>query len=141
MSDQQSVQVLLEKSSQSLPAEPYKVRVLESGEVQTWSTSEYVIASDGSSHFEQKEPKWRMEKQLSAEDVSRLKAAITDNGFFELHKQYEPRDSGVKDGAQIIWTARLNGKTHRVTVLAAQNAAPPELERLDAALTMAMQEN
>lgn len=130
--------ILLEKSMQNLPAEPYKVRVMASGEVQVWSDTDYVIEPGGDSHFEQQEAQWRTSHTISQELLGELSEALRSSGFFELDEQPE---QGIKDGTQIVWTACLDGKTHQVTRVVSGDSRLPELELLDEKFTLMTSES
>ncbi len=93
---------------------------------------------DGAIVTEPVEPAWRVQEQLTAEQVARVEAAVR-GGFLDLDAEYRPPGQ-VADGFTVTWRACAGDREHTVVLHSVDAGQIPALAAVRDAFELALAE-
>ena len=112
-------------------------RVTEDGEVWTVANVHAQLADGNWSFSREEEAAWERDGAVPDAALVALREAIAASGFFDVPDEVRPGDA-VIHGADHLWTARVEGREHRVALRGVPEARSEATDRLAEALEDAL---
>ncbi len=129
--------MLVEQRTEDPRTGPFIRRLSPDGAYAEYSSTVSTFR-DGAIVTESVEPAWRVQEQLSADQVARVDAAVR-NGFFDLDAEYRPPGT-FADGFTVTWRACAGDREHAVVLHSVDAGQIPALAAVRDAFELALAE-